>query len=65
MKILDNIIEFIVLMFLEMYKMIIIINYIITNIEDTACTVYIVFKTFSSIRSEYNKNNGVLVYKSQ
>ena len=38
---------------------------IITNIEESACTVYIVFKTFSSIRLEYNKNNGLIVYKSQ
>ena len=35
---------------------------IITNIE---CTVYIVFKTFSSIKLEHNKNNGLIVYKSQ
>ena len=27
----------------------------ITNIEETACTVYIVFKTFSSVKLEYNK----------
>ena len=38
---------------------------IITNIEETACTVYIVFKTFSSVKLEYNKNNGLIVYKSQ
>ena len=38
---------------------------IITNIGDTACTVYIVFKTFSSVKLEYNKNNGLIVYKSQ
>ena len=38
---------------------------IITNIEESACTVYIVFKTFSSIKLEYNKNNGLIVYKSQ
>ena len=38
---------------------------IITNIEDTTCTVYIVFKTFSSVKLEYNKNNGLIVYKSQ
>ena len=38
---------------------------IITNIEESACTVYIVFKTFSSVKSEYNKSNGLVVYKSQ
>ena len=38
---------------------------IITNIEESACTVYIVFKTFSSVKLEFSKNNGVIVYKSQ
>ena len=38
---------------------------IITNIEESACTVYIVFKTFSSIKLEYDKSNGLVVYKSQ
>ena len=38
---------------------------IITNIEESACTVYIVFKTFSSVKLKYNKNNGLIVYKSQ
>ena len=38
---------------------------IITNIEESACTVYIIFKTFSSVKLEYNKNNGLIVYKSQ
>ena len=38
---------------------------IITNIEDTSCTVYIVFKTLSSVKLEYNKNDGLIVYKSQ
>ena len=38
---------------------------IITNIEESAYTVYIVFKTFSSVKLEYNKNNGFFVYKSQ
>ena len=28
---------------------------IITNTEETACTVYIVFKTFSSVKLEYDK----------
>ena len=38
---------------------------IITNIEESACTVHVVFKTFSSVKLEYNKNNGLIVYKSQ
>ena len=38
---------------------------IITNIEESACSVYIVFKTFSSFKLEYDKNNGLIVYKSQ
>ena len=38
---------------------------IITNIEETACTVCVAFKTFSSIKLEYNKNNGLIVYKTQ
>ena len=38
---------------------------IITNIEESASTVYKVFKTFSSVKLEYNKNNGLIVYKSQ
>ena len=38
---------------------------IITNIEESACTVYIVFKTFSSVKLEYTKSNGLVVYKSQ
>ena len=38
---------------------------IITNIEESACTVYIVFKMFSSVKLEYNKNNGLIVYKSR
>ena len=38
---------------------------IITNIEDTACTVYVVFKSFSSVKLEYNKSDGLIVYKSQ
>ena len=67
MKILDNIIEFIVLMFVrnvrdDHYNK---FMNIITNIEETACTVYIIFKTLSSIKLEYNKNNGLIVYKSQ
>ena len=38
---------------------------IITNIEETACTVYVVFKTLSNVKLEYNKNDGLIVYKSQ
>ena len=38
---------------------------IITNLEESACTVYVVFKTFSSVKSEYNKSNGLVVYKSR
>ena len=38
---------------------------IITNLEESACTVYVVFKTFSSDKLEYNKSNGLIVYKSQ
>ena len=38
---------------------------IITNLEESACTVYVVFKTFSSVKLEYNKLNGLVVYKSQ
>ena len=38
---------------------------IITNIEESACTVYIVFKTFSSVKLEYNKNDGLVAYKTQ
>ena len=38
---------------------------IITDLEESACTVYIVFKTFSTVKLEYNKSNGLIVYKSQ
>ena len=38
---------------------------IITNLEESACTVYVVFKTFSTVKLEYNKSNGLIVYKSQ
>ena len=38
---------------------------IITNIEETSCTVYIDFKTFSTVKLEYNKNDGLIVYKTQ
>ena len=38
---------------------------IVTNIESTSCTVYVVFKTFSTIKLEYNKNDGLVEYKTQ
>ena len=38
---------------------------IITNMGITSCTVYIVLKTFSSVKLEYTKNNGLVVYKTQ
>ena len=38
---------------------------IITDIEESAITAYVVFKTFSSVKLEYNKSNGLVVYKSQ
>ena len=38
---------------------------IITNMETTSCTVYVVLKTHSSVKLEYSKNNGLIVYKSQ
>ena len=38
---------------------------IITNMETSSCTVYIVLKTHSSVKLEYSKSNGVIVYKSQ
>ena len=38
---------------------------IITNIEESAITAYVVFKTFSTVKLEYNKSNGLIVYKSQ
>ena len=36
---------------------------IITNIESTSSTVYIVLKNYSVIEMEYNKN-GLNIYKS-
>ena len=38
---------------------------IVTNLEESSCTVYVVFKTFSTVKLEYNKTNGLIVYKSQ
>ena len=40
------------------------INYI-TNMETTSCTAYIVLKTHSSVKLQYSKSNGLVVYKSQ
>ena len=38
---------------------------IITNMESTSCVVYIVLKTHSSVKLQYSKSNGLVVYKSQ
>ena len=38
---------------------------IITNMETTSCNAYIVLKTHSSVKLEYTKANGLVVYKSQ
>ena len=38
---------------------------IITNMETTSCTVYIILKTHSSAKLEYSKSNGLIVCKSQ
>ena len=38
---------------------------IITNMETTSCSVYVVLKTHSSVKLEYSKANGLIVYKSQ
>ena len=38
---------------------------IVTNMDKTACTVYVVFKTLSSVELEYSKNKGLIVYKTQ
>ena len=38
---------------------------IITNMETTSCVVYIVLKTHSSVKLNYSKSNGLVVYKSQ
>ena len=38
---------------------------IITNMETTSCVVYIVLKTHSSVKLQYSKNDGLVVYKSQ
>ena len=33
--------------------------------ETTSCVVYIVLKTHSCVKLNYNKSNGLVVYKSQ
>ena len=33
--------------------------------ETTFCVVYIFLKTHSSVKLNYSKNNGLVVYKSQ
>ena len=33
--------------------------------ETTSCTVYVVLKTHISVKLEYSKANGLIVYKSQ
>ena len=38
---------------------------IITNMEITFCTVYVILKTHSSVKFNYSKENGLIVYKSQ
>ena len=38
---------------------------IIANMETTSCVVYIVLKTHSSVKLQYSKSNGLVVYKSQ
>ena len=38
---------------------------IITNMETTSCSVYVVLKTHSSVKLNYSKENALIVYKSQ
>ena len=38
---------------------------IITDMETSSCTVYVILKTNSSVKLEYSKNNGLIVYESQ
>ena len=33
--------------------------------ETTSCSVYVVLNTHSSVKLEYSKSNGLIVYKSQ
>ena len=37
----------------------------ITGMETAACEVYIVFKTYATVTLKYDKNNKLIVYKSQ
>ena len=37
---------------------------IITNMETASCVVYIILKTHSSVKLNYSKENGLVVYKS-
>ena len=36
-----------------------------TNMKETSCTAYIILKTSSTVELEYDKNNGLVVYKTQ
>ena len=38
---------------------------ITTDIADTSCTAYAIVKSYSSVKLEYSKSNGLIVYKSQ
>ena len=38
---------------------------IITNMETTSCTVYVVLRTHGSVKLNYSKENGLIVYKYQ
>ena len=38
---------------------------ILTGMEESACEVYVVFKTSASITMKYSKNDKLIVYKSQ
>ena len=38
---------------------------ITTDIADTSSTIYAITKSYSSVKLEYSKNNGLIVYKSQ
>ena len=34
---------------------------VITNMETTSCIVYVVFRTFATVKLEYNKTDGLIV----
>ena len=38
---------------------------IIKNMESTSYSVYVVLKMSSTVKLEYNKTNGLFVYKTQ